>query len=447
MKLSMEIIYFPEATFTQKKEMMADWVQTSNRAARFSYACAATSIILMFFMLGFKDEYFYIYGGSAALFFLSGILCKRWSFLGYISVFLSLALCLVRFNLDILEGVHIFGAVVAQAVFALVPSYFAFRCMYNYNYVFKELRESEGFPNFIANTADLYGDKIYLKDEEESVYEGRVKASYNPFSTDEQIREEEIRREMDAEVKGGTDEPIRMDIGASGTVYSRPMPESEATYKHGIAIFGREIIFKHNDVTKSTFSEKKTLMNKWRDNIEMTTKNFPVFVLLIMVAVMASTLGSLLGILNYAVVLVFVMGTNQMKMGKWYAPLTLLAATVYMFSNVRTEIGFLCLLGAYVFNFGMVLGTIRYVLNYRLYKALSTQPGFPSFIRTTADLYGGQMYILEPQEPVIKKAPSPRPVKVMDIGFDDKPKEDTGAWNAFGYMDEKDDEDDENDES
>ena len=51
---------------------------------------------------------------------------------------------------------------VAQAVFALVPSYFAFRCMYNYNYVFKELRESEGFPNFIANTADLYGDKMWL---------------------------------------------------------------------------------------------------------------------------------------------------------------------------------------------------------------------------------------------------------------------------------------------
>jgi hypothetical protein len=395
-------------------------------------------------MLGFKDEYFYVYGGSAAMFFLSGILCKKWSFLGYVSVFLSLALCVLRFNVDMLQGVHIISAVVAQAVFALIPSYFAFRCMYNYNYVFKELRESEGFPNFIANTADLYGDQIYLKDEEESVYEGRVRASYNPFSTDEQIREEEVRREMDAEARD-TSEPIRMDIGASGTAYYRPMPETEASYKHGIAIFGREIIFKHNDIEKSTFNEKKILMSKWRDNIEMTTKNFPVFTLLVMVAVMAASFGSFLGMLNYAIVVVFVIGTNQMKMGKWYAPLTLLAATIYLFGICTSDIAILCAIGAFVFNYGMIPGTIRYVLNYRLYKALSTHPGFPSFIRTTADLYGDKMYIVEPQAPVVKKDPSQRPVRVMDIGYDNKPKKDDGPWNAFDYMGKK--EDDENDES
>ena len=437
MKLSMETIYFPEATFTQKKEMMADWVQTSNRATKFSYACAVTSVILMFFMLGFKDEYFYVYGGSAALFVLSGILCKKWSFLGYISAFLSLALCVLRFNVDMLQGVHIVSAVVAQAVFALIPSYFAFRCMYNYNYIFKALRESEGFPNFIANTADLYGDQIYLKDEDEGVYEGRVRASYNPFNTDEQIRQEELRREMNAEARASR-EPRRMDIGKSGTIYHRPMPESDAAYKRGVSLFGIELVFKHNDILKSDFNEKKILMSKWRDNIEMTTKNFPLFTLLIMVAIMAASFGSFLGMLNYLIVVVFVIGTNQMKMGKWYAPLTLLAATIYLFGICTSDIAILCAIGAFVFNYGMIPGTIRYVLNYRLYKELSTQPGFPSFIRTTADLYGDKMYILEPHAPV---------VKVMDIGYDSKPKKDDGAWNAFDYMNEKDKKDDENDES
>jgi hypothetical protein len=134
-----------------------------------------------------------------------------------------------------------------------------------------------------------------------------------------------------------------------------------------------------------------------------------------------------------------------MKMGKWYAPLTLLGATIYMFASAKNEIGLLCILGAFVFNFGMVLGTIRYVLNYRLYKELSRQPGFPSFIQTTADKYAGQLYITEPAEP--KPAPTgKRPVKVMDIGFDDEPKKDIGAWNAFDYMDKKDDEENGNDE-
>ena len=444
MKLSMETIYLPEATFTQKKEMMADWVQTSNRAANLSYACAVTSIILMFFLLGFKDEYFYVYGGSAVLFLIGGILCKKWSFLGYVSVFLSLALCALRFNVDVLQGIHIISAVVAQAVFALVPSYFAFRCAYNYNYVFKELRKSKGFPNFIANTADLYGDKIYLKGEDETVYEGRVKASYNPFSTGEQIREEEVRREMDAEARG-TSEPIRMDIGADGTPRPGRIEPERVKYEHGFSIFGKEIIFKHNDIARASVEEKRLLMGQWRDNIELTTGNVPTFILLMMVAIMASTFGNFSGIFAHALVLFFILGTNQMKMGKWYAPLPLLIGTISIASMAGSDIAVLCIIGAFVFNPGIVIGTIRYILNYRLYKELSTQPGFPSFIQNTADMYADKMYIVEPQAPVVKKDPSQRPVRVMDIGYDNKPKKDDGPWNAFDYMDKKDNEDDEND--
>ena len=215
MKLSMENVYFPESTFTQKKEMMADWTLTSNRASNFSYICMATSLVMFFYLLGFKDDFFYIYGGCAAIFLLAGILCKKWSYLGYVCAFIGLLLSCLRFYVDTVEGVHIMVSVVVQAVLALVPSYFAFRCLYNYNYVFKELQKCKGFPNFIANTADLYGEKIYLRDEEETIYESRKKSSYNPYNTQVDIRSAEVRRDMDAQAKEEP-ETHRTDIGLDG---------------------------------------------------------------------------------------------------------------------------------------------------------------------------------------------------------------------------------------
>lgn len=445
MRLNMEIVYFPESTFTQKKEMMADWTLTSNRASILSYVCTATSLVMFFYLLGFKDEFFFIYGGCAAIFLLGGILCKKWSYLGYICVFLGLIMCCLRFYLDDVDSIHIMAAIVAQAVLSLAPSYFAFRCAYNYNYVFRELQKCKEFPNFIANTADLYGEKIYLRDEEETIYESRKKSSYNPFNTQEEIRSEEIRRDLDAEVKLQS-EPIRMDIGIDGRLKpaEEKKTEKNPVYKYGKKIFGKELIFLHNDVSTLSFEEKKRLMDKWRDNIDFTTKDFPSFALLIMMAVMTSGFGTFMGILNHAVVLVFILGTNQMKMGKWYAPIPLVLATAYVFTMVNSSISMLCVISAYLINIGIVLGTIRYILNYRLYKELSQQPGFPSFIRTTADLYGDKMYIIEKPVPIVKKDPSQRIVRVMDIGYDNKPKKDEGAWNAFNYMDESKEENDKN---
>ena len=44
---------------------------------------------------------------------------------------------------------------------------------------------------------------------------------------------------------------------------------------------------------------------------------------------------------------------------------------------------------------------------------------------------------MEKREPVVKGNLQQKRVKVMNIGYDDKPKKDEGAWNAFDYMDEK----------
>jgi hypothetical protein len=128
-----------------------------------------------------------------------------------------------------------------------------------------------------------------------------------------------------------------------------------------------------------------------------------------------------------------------MKMGKWYGPVTTVIAIIYTTSFLNNMISVLALLFAYIINFKMLTGILRYVLNYKIYKKLKTQDGFPTFAKTTSDVFSDELYISEKREKAkMKEAAAKRPVKVMDIGLDDKPKKDDGAWNAFDYMDEKD---------
>ena len=49
------------------------------------------------------------------------------------------------------------------------------------------------------------------------------------------------------------------------------------------------------------------------------------------------------------------------------------------------------------------LACIMCLINRPIYKALSKEEGFPSFIRNTADLYGDEIYIVEKQEPIKRR--------------------------------------------
>ncbi len=441
MKLSMETMYFPEAKFHHKKEMMADWTATSEKASSFSWVSVMFSVATAISLIALKDDYFFIYFGSAALFLIGALLCKKWKYPAYFAALTGEVLCCLRFYLETPENKMILGITIFTVIIGIVPSYFAFRCIFNYSSIFKELEKSEGFPNFIANTADLYGEKIYLRDEENTVYESRNEASYNPFNTKEDVHEEEIRRYHDTKVRTDYSEPIEMNIDVKGNlVYAederdkQKSKEKEAT-KGGFFIGNYELVFAHGDLYDDDYDQKRTFMGKWRANVEEATNNFPMFTFLLMIAVMASGFGSIMGIINYAIVLLFVLATNHMKMGKWYAPVTMLIAVIYSITLANSTISLFMLVGAYLVGFRMFTNTIRYVLNYKNYKILSTQTGFPTFIRTTADLYGDKMYIVEKSKPLKKKDPSQRVVRVMDIGYDNKPKKDEGAWNAFDYMD------------
>ena len=226
----------------------------------------------------------------------------------------------------------------------------------------------------------------------------------------------------------------------------RRLKEEEAK-EGGLFIGNYELIFSHGDWSVADYDQKRQFMGKWRENVQESTNNFPLFALFLAMAAMTSGFGSMLGIINFAVTVVFIVATNHMKMGKWYAPVTMLVAVIYSLSLATSAIAVLMLVGAYLVGFRMFTGIIRYILNYKSYRILSKQAGFPTFIRTTADLYADRMYIVEKREPLVKKDPSQRVVRVMDIGYDNKPKKDEGAWNAFNYMDEKNDEKDDKNES
>ena len=455
MKLSMETMYFPEAKFHHKKEMMADWVATSENAAKFSWVAVASCVGAVISMLAFKDDFFFIYIGCAFIFLIGALLCKKWLYPAYLAVLAGEALSLVRFYLEVPENKAVFGIAIVVAVLGLIPSYFAFRCIYNYTPIFKELEKEKGFPNFIANTGDLYGEKIYLRNEEETILENVTEASYNPFNSAQDVKFEEVRRQQEARFDAfdGNDEPKRMDIDVKGNLVSHDEEEERRRLKEkeekegGLFIGNYELIFSHGDWSVADFDQKRQFMGKWRENVQESTNNFPLFALLVAMAAMASGFGTVMGIINFAVIIAFIIATNHMKMGRWYAPITMLIAIIYSLSLATSPVAVCMLVGAYLFGFRMFTGMIRYILNYKSYRILSKQAGFPTFIRTTADLYADKMYIVEKQAPLAKKDPSQRVVRVMDIGYDNKPKKDEGAWNAFDYMDEKTDEKDDKNES
>ena len=437
MKFNMETMYVPAATFHQRKDMMSDWSATSDKASIFAYISAAVSVAMAVFMFANSDEYFYIYIPCILVYILGGYLSKKWKYTGYLAVLASMLCAISRFAFPMPESKLVVGAVVACAIFNFIGGYFALRCMSNFYTVFKELEKCPGFPNFIANTADLYADKIYLKDKDENIYDNKFEVAYNPFNSSEDIKNEEIRRNQDLK-SGGIKEKITMDI-TEDTQTEKPenetkkkIPEMESK-----TIFGRYVIFPHTDFLAASFEQKKEFMGYWNYNIEFTTSNFAMFAFFLMIAGMAAGFGSPITFMYFGIVLVFAFGTNYLKMGKMLGVFLILVGYIMCAPLIYNPIAVFFVIGANIFNPGMILGTIRFVLNYKYYKELSTMEGFPTFIRTTADLYGDKIYIVEKKEVAKRLDPSQRVFQVMNIGYDKEPKKEDKAWNAFDYMDEE----------
>lgn len=428
MKFSMEKMYVPVASNDEKRDMMADWRQTSNHVRNLSLICAAASVFFAAILKMYGDELFVVFVASAVVLLLSAVLVSKWYLSGYTCVIVAAALGFTRFLVPLSEELFLSIAVVAGAFFPLVPCFFAFRCIYNYNDVFLELKKFKEFPDFIQNTADLYGEKIYLKDNDDNPFDNKYQASYNPFNTQKDIYREEFIRQQQAKADKKTVKRV-MDIGAEKDSV-RNTPDE---VKHR-AFLGYEWKICHCDLNTASTEERKAVADKWRENYMLAERGYGTAVFFMAICIMAGTFGSFAGMLNFLAVIVFTSGITYMKLSNPVAPLIALGSLIYIGVIASAYPVGLCLFAGVLFCCRwLFLSIIRFYLNYRSYKALKGLPGFPSFISTTSDLYGDKMYITEKPVTPAKKV-NGQGKFVMNIGYDEPEKKEDKAWNAFDYM-------------
>ncbi len=441
MKLSMETMYVPVANINQKKDMISDWRATSDNASKFSFLATLVSILAAISMKFFHNDFYFIFLGSGALFLLGALFCKKWHFSAYISVIIGLLVTCswVSFGLrkDNISEILCFAVVV---IIQSIPVFYSYRCIHNYSPVFKELKKCKGFPNFIANTADIYGDKMHIKEKTNS---DNVQVSYNPFNTQNDIRSEKFRREQDLKFSGKK-KWVEQDCEKSN-LQERIRIEQNIEYKYGFTILGKEIKFLHNDIPSSSFEEKKKLMYQWNYYIKEAEKDFFIPLFLMMVSIMGAGIGSFSGFFLYAFVPLYIMFFNYLKMSKAFAPYGIFVVVAfYLVSVMNNFISAGLAIGFLVCSYRVWRACIMCIINRPIYKALSKEEGFPSFIRNTADLYGEQAYIVEKHEPIKRRVLSDNEKIVMNIGLDEEPKKADKAWNAFDYMDEEKEKENEN---
>lgn len=431
MKFNMETAYIPYTSVFEKRDMMFDWKETSNRSAILGWIFAFFPVVLNCFYYDPLGDFFEfsLWGSSVAL-AVGGVFCKKWKIWAYYLNIIAFLYFNTIFFCFISEFAfkYLVMIVIADAI-GIAMLYFCLRCIYNYNSVFKVLQKEKGFPNFMVNSQDLYADKMYLKDEKSDVKQNTANKK---------------------------DEPIIMNIDVNPT-QQEIEDRRNKKHKHGKSFLGINIIFPHDDPEDMDFNDKKGYMYDWNCNIELLTNGIFLPIMLMIAGALFCVVAEMKeagNIISYIVgnlsVVLLVFGTNSMKMGKRYgAILTLLSLFMYFglgFYIGAGGNGIPCtwITITSLLNIKLFLATVRYIINYPMYKELSTHEGFPSFVRNYADLYGSKLYIVEKREPVKRRILSDNEKIEMNIGFDDKPKKEDKGWNAFDYMDEEREEENEN---
>ncbi len=430
MKFNMETSYIPYSTIFEKRDMMFDWKETSNKVGNLGFIVAFLPIVIASINSDLGDFFeFSLYFSSIAL-VIGGVFCKKWKIWAYYLNIIALFYCNTIFVYYMSELQFKYWVMMAVAdSLGIVMLYFCLRCIYNYNSVYKALEKEKGFPNFMVNGQDLYADKLYLKDEESS--EKKKPANKN-------------------------NEPIIMNIDVNPTQQEIEERRNKK-HKHGKSILGINIIFPHDDPEDMSYDDKKGYMYDWNCNVNFITKGIFFPIMLMMAGALfcfigeAKEMGTFISfIVGNLSVLLLVIGTNYMKMGKLFgAFVTILSLGMYFWLGffigaAGNSIPCTWILITSLINIKLFLPTVRYIINYPMYKELSKHEGFPSFVRNYADIYGSRTYIVEKQEPVKRKILSDNEKIEMNIGFDEKPKKEDKGWNAFDYMDEERKEENEN---
>lgn len=446
-RFNMDTTYIPEASIYEHRDLMFEWDEAVKYGTISGIVTAVCAFLIGYLCSDFGDWYeFPLYGVMLAL-LVGSNLARKWKYPAYwvnVVAFLGyIALWLIGFR-EMGRDALIMSAIGLAS--GSVMSFFNLKCIRNFYPVFKELEKCKGFPSFIANSADLYGEKLYLKDEETA--DDKYKASHNPFNSKEEIKKEEFARSQNLKSNAKTEKVL--NVGEEkGNNYANKRSNATSNYKkeeYGFSILGLDIVFPHNYIPAMSFEDKKDLMFKWNSNVEAATGHLLIPLFFMILGTLFSFIGARSFIPVFAgigSVLFTIIGTNNMKMGNLRGAFETLAA-LGVYAAIGGFVGgggngipMVFIFVSSLVNIIIVLPTLRYIINYHIYRQLSTQEGFPTFIRTYSQKYAKDMYILEDEPKVEKKPPVNKEKLVMNIGYDEKPKADEGAWNAFNYMDEE----------
>ena len=446
-RFNMDTTYIPEASIYEHRDLMFEWEEAVKYGIISGLVTAVCAFLIGYLCSDFGDWYeFPLYGVMLALLVGSNF-ARKWKYPAYlvnIVAFLGyIALWLIGFREMGRDALIMSGIGLASGS---VMSFFNLKCIRNFYPVFKELEKCKGFPSFIANSADLYGEKLYLKDEETA--DDKYKASHNPFNSKEEIEKEEFARNQNLKSNAKTEKVL--NVGEEkGNNYANKRRNATNNYKkeeYGFSILGLDIVFPHNYIPAMSFEDKKDLMFKWNSNVEAATGHLVIPLFFMILGTLFSFIGGRSFIPVFAgigSVLFTIIGTNNMKMGNLRGAFETLAA-LGVYASIGGFVGgggngipMVFIFVSSLVNIIIVLPTLRYIINYHIYRQLSTQERFPTFIRTYSQKYAKDMYILEDEPRVEKKPPVNKEKLVMNIGYDEKPKADEGAWNAFNYMDEE----------
>ena len=468
LKLNMEICYVPVAKLKDVQEMMANWRNNNKLIKYWSFASIAVSFMNLFYLefseLEINTDFAKVICIVSDL--IMGVLAftvnksnKLIYYLAFIGTMLfSFSASFIGFEFLTLP------VAIALSLPFFVTCYLSYKAILNYEEVYLRLKNRKGFPNFIFSTADMYADKMYLKNKNEvTVAEKRVEASFNSFREEDEIIDEEVRRMNTLRYE----ELKHHKEDVSGDEYFKEKEVKHSVdpnkkYKYGLSILGFDLVIPHDDIETSSKEEKRRMMRLWnemKDNIFKNEAMILMFLLLLVLAVEIGGLGFSAAI-YFIVIIVYIFGTNFVKLDNRIG-FILTTGSVYsfLFALVVPSVRNVVTLGLIVvvlcyYNIFILPGLIKWLVNFPMYKKLSKEPGFPSFFDTKKELYGDDYYIVEEIKPIVKRTNQEK--LIINIGYDDEDDEvnkrladfnykeknetvqklDNTAWNAFNYLED-----------
>lgn len=463
LKLDMEICYVPVAKLKDVQEMMSNWKRNNKLIRCWAIASIAISFMNLYYLTFSESQ------GNIALAiamcmlsdFIMAILAitinrsqKIIYYLAFVgTIFYSFSASFIGF-----EALTLPIAVGLSLPF-LVTAFFAYKAIYNYENVYLKLKARKGFPNFVLSTADMYADKIYLKDKKEkTVAEKRVEASFNSFNEDAEITDEEVRRMNTLRYE----ELKQHEEDVSGYEYFKSKEvkhsiDENKKYKYGLSFLGIDIIIPHDDIETSSKEEKRRFMRLWNQLKDSMFKNEAMMLMFMLFLVIVINVGGLGfgAILYYVVVGLYIWGTNLVKADEKIGFfITTGSAYSFLFSLINVNDEFAATIVVVVMAYFTIFifpRLAKWFINYPTYKKLSKEEGFPSFFESKKELYGDDYHIVEEIKPLEKRTDREKLImnigygedeeinrRIADFNYKEKNKENQGqentAWNAFNYL-------------